>query len=479
MQHGVHVAGRHCCIDQIGQPADAHVEQISQKCADDVEGQPEHERHDRDERRDRRILAGQDAVHAHAACMLPALPRLNDRRCADLLDKAEAHVGDCGRAVEPALLFHLADDVLERFLFVLVQPEPLEHEAVPLRELAGREAHRDAGLLRVVLDQAHDRVQAAVHGAALLARIAEILSAGAFLVLRHMHGVVDQLGDALVFGRGDRHHRDAEHRLHLVDADRAAVFAHLVHHVEREHHRHVELHELHRQVQVALDVRRVDDVDDPLRVLLENEAPRHELLARIRRHRVDAGQVGDERVLVPADHAVLAVDRDAREVADVLVRAGQLVEQRRFAAVLVAGQRKRQRDAARQRRPPGLHVVPAALAEAGVGNRLSTAVPPALRRRLPHVFDFDFFRVGQPQRQLIPVDAHLKRVAHRGELYHCDVGPRNEAHVEKMLAQRALAADRLHRGGFSDRKLLQCHFPSPSYPARCTARPYNFILSKC
>ena len=44
-----------------------------------------------------------------------------------------------------------------------------------------------------------------------------------------------------------------------------------------------------------------------------------------------------------ADHAVLAVHRNAGKVAHMLVGAGQLVEQRGFAAVLIAGQGKGQR----------------------------------------------------------------------------------------------------------------------------------------
>ena len=48
-------------------------------------------------------------------------------------------------------------------------------------------------------------------------------------------------------------------------------------------------------------------------------------------------------LLVVADHAVLAVHRNAGKVAHMLVGAGQLVEQRGFAAVLIAGQGKGQR----------------------------------------------------------------------------------------------------------------------------------------
>ena len=43
-----------------------------------------------------------------------------------------------------------------------------------------------------------------------------------------------------------------------------------------------------------------------------------------------------------ANRAVLAVHRNTGEVADMLVGTGQLIEQRRFAAVLIAGKRKGQ-----------------------------------------------------------------------------------------------------------------------------------------
>ena len=77
-----------------------------------------------------------------------------------------------------------------------------------------------------------------------------------------MKGMVYQLIHALILGGRDGNDRDAQHGLHLVDAHRAAVAAHLVHHVQRQHHGGVQLHELHRQVEVALDVGGIHDVDD-------------------------------------------------------------------------------------------------------------------------------------------------------------------------------------------------------------------------
>ena len=61
----------------------------------------------------------------------------------------------------------------------------------------------------------------------------------------------------------------------------------------------------------------------------------HDLLRRVGAERVDARQIDHGAVLLPADGAGFLVDRDAGEIADMLVGACQLVEQRRFSTVRV------------------------------------------------------------------------------------------------------------------------------------------------
>ena len=56
--------------------------------------------------------------------------------------------------------------------------------------------------------------------------------------------------------------------------------------------------------------------------------------------------------------------------------------------------------------------------------------------------DPDLRRVCEAQRQLIAVNAKLHRVAHRRELHQLHPRAGDDAHIEKMLPQRALAADR-------------------------------------
>lgn len=129
-----------------------------------------------------------------------------------------------------------------------------------------------------------------------------------------------------------------------------------------------------------------------------------------------------------------------------LVRARQLVKKRRLAAVLVARERERQQLVIRQRVLALAHMVAAALAETWMVRRLVRDVDDRMLVRLPlrQLLDADLLRIVDAQRQLILVDAELDRVPHRGELHQRDLRPRYHAHVEEVLPQRPLPADRAH-----------------------------------
>ena len=183
----------------------------------------------------------------------------------------------------------------------------------------------------------HHGVNAAVYRRFL---VAEVRYLRKHLAARRRKRLTHQLGNALALRRHNRNHRYAQRLAHLPHVDGAAVGAHLVHHVQRQHHRHAQLQKLQRQIQVALDVRRVHDVDDAVRLLVENEISGYDFLLRIGSERIDARQVNDRAALFPANLAHLLIDRHARKIAHVLIRAGERVEQRRLSAVLVADKRK-------------------------------------------------------------------------------------------------------------------------------------------
>ena len=301
----------------------------------------------------------------------------------------------------------------------------------------------------MIFDQVDDAVDAAVHRAAVVILAAKIHPPGALLILCHMDGVVHQLVHALVLGSRDGNDRDAQQRLHLVDAHRAAVAPDLVHHVQRQHHGGVQLHQLHGQIQVALNVGGVHDVDDAGGLFADDELPGDDLLAGIGGHGVDARQVGDLSLRVPLDGAALAVHRHTRKVTDVLVGTSELVEQGGLAAVLVARQRKGQGLILRQGMLPLLGVVLAALAKTRVLHHFSVHRG-VHRRGLFGGGHGDLRRVVQTQGQLIAVDAQLHGVAHGRQLYQRDLYPGDQTHIQKVLPQCARTAHSIHYGAFAD-----------------------------
>ena len=457
VHHGVEPEGRERGVNLRRHPVNAQGEKVGEPLADDVEREPEDERHDGDEDRDGGVAAREDAVGRDRARVLAALARLDHALGADALDEREAHVRQGRHAVAPGLPLHLADDVLDGVELVLVQPEGVHDQPVPLDELGRGEAHREVGRGGVVLDDVADAVDAAVQGAVVgPVRRAEVHAARMLAEARHVQDVLDELGDALLARRGDGHHGDAERGLQTVHAHRAAVGRELVHHVEGEDHGPVQLHELERQVEVALDVGGVHDVDDRVRVVLEDEAAGDHLLARVRGERVDAREVGDRGLGMTLDLAVLAVHRDAREVAHVLVGAREGVEERGLAAVLVAGERQFERTPLGDRRAGRARRV--LLADGGMLRGLQALA--ALREvvHVVHLRERDVRGVVATQGELVAAQTDLQRVAHGGALHERDLHARREAHVEDVLAQRRLVAvNRRHDRVLADSQLVQVH----------------------
>ena len=174
--------------------------------------------------------------------------------------------------------------MLDGVEFVTVQMKRLCHQLVTLNQLGRRKTHRDMRRRGMVLDKVGDAVNAAMQRAAVwtIGR-AEVQATGALAEPRHVQGMIHQLADALVAGSANGDNRHAQQALEQVDVHGAAVGRHLVHHVERDNHGTIELHKLQRQIQVALDVGGVDDVDDGVGMLVKDKLTADNLLACVRR----------------------------------------------------------------------------------------------------------------------------------------------------------------------------------------------------
>ena len=79
---------------------------------------------------------------------------------------------------------------------------------------------------------------------------------------------------------------------------------------------------------------------------------------------------------------------------------------------------------------------------------------------LVYFFYLYLLRIGQTQGQLVAVYPDFDRVSHRRVFNYRHFRLRDDAHVQKVLAQRALAAYRTDRRRLTDRQILQCHMHS-------------------
>ena len=109
-----------------------------------------------------------------------------------------------------------------------------------------------------------DRVNTAVY----ITFFTKICHARHLLFLCHTVNGINEVFHAFIFYRADRHDRYPQFHRHLFYIHRTAVSAHLVHHVERKHHRDMHLKKLQRQIEISLDIRRVHNVDDPIRLFI-------------------------------------------------------------------------------------------------------------------------------------------------------------------------------------------------------------------
>ena len=137
--------------------------------------------------------------------------------------------------------------------------------------------------------------------------------------------------DAGALQRGDLDDLAAQLTAQLGGVDLVAVLADDVHHVDGDDDRNAQLGQLRGQVQVTLQICAVDDVQNRIGALGNQIVTCNDFFQRIRGKGVDAGKVHDDDVVM-----LLLLNRNAGPVADILVGAGQRIEQRCFAAVRVA-----------------------------------------------------------------------------------------------------------------------------------------------
>ena len=108
-----------------------------------------------------------------------------------------------------------------------------------------------------------------------------IVGIGAFASLVHFDDGVEELVYASAVLEDGRNHRYSEEFAQLVVVDVVASFLGLVEHIESAHHADVHIDELSGEIEVALQVAGVDDVDDDIGCVLDELLAHIELLGRV------------------------------------------------------------------------------------------------------------------------------------------------------------------------------------------------------
>ena len=84
----------------------------------------------------------------------------------------------------------------------------------------------------------------------------------------------------------------------LFGIDLVSVFLYDIHHIDGNNHRNTEFRQLSRQIQISLQIRTVDDVEDRIRSLTDQVVSRHHFLQRVGRKRINSREVRDDDILV-------------------------------------------------------------------------------------------------------------------------------------------------------------------------------------
>ena len=264
------------------------VGEVGHRAAQGRNGDVVHAEHD-----DHKDRQAQDTIGNHAVDLLGGahLGRsLGEALIDDMRDDAIALAGDDGLGVVVAILLALGDQLLNASGFLLGEVD----------ELAG---------IRIALEQFDGIVAALVGGNAcrqvVFDVVQNVLDGGIELVLRHLAlgssgllNLLEKLLDTLVLKGRDHHDRATELLGELVRVDLIAVLLDQVGHVEGDDYGQAGLDNLKRQVQVALEVGGIDNLDDHIGLAAHEIIARALLLGAVGGKRVDTREVRDGNVLV-------------------------------------------------------------------------------------------------------------------------------------------------------------------------------------
>ena len=245
-------------------------------------------------------------------------------------DVGIALIGDDGFRVIVHFPFAVGDVLFQMRKHRRAQMHFLLHLFIPLEELDGIIAQVVG--IDLTLNGFFNVGQCVLHTAA-----EDVGAFGVGVVPGKRHGGFRSLRAGLALQGGDLQNGAAQSLTQSFKIDIVAVFAHQINHIHRNHHGVSQLNQLGGQVEIALDVGAVDDVQNRVGMFVDKIGTGDHLLGGVGGQRINAGQILKNHIGVSLQGAFLLFHRHTGPVAHMLVGAGQNVEQGGFAAIGIAG----------------------------------------------------------------------------------------------------------------------------------------------
>ncbi len=127
----------------------------------------------------------------------------------------------------------------------------------------------------------------------------------------------------------------AEVLLDLIETDLIAILLYNVHHVDRHHDWDSKLLQLCGEVEVTLEVRTIHDVQNRIRLCIDEIVSCNNLLQCVWRKGINTREIGNGHVAVSLQLAFLLLYGYAWPVTNILIGSGQLIKQCRFSTVWI------------------------------------------------------------------------------------------------------------------------------------------------
>ena len=211
------------------------------------------------------------------------------------MDKTVFGIHDGGFAIFQALFLHTfgclitgCEDFLCRvqmayvFLGVLIILQQLD------REVSGRVALADGIIcLQIFLDM----LDTMFYLMSVVDVDMAIVSAGIFLAFVEFDDGLEELVHASAIGEDGRNHRDTEEFAQFVVVDVIATLLGFIKHIEGADHADVHIYQLCGEIEIALQVAGVDDVDDDIWRMLDELLAHIEFFWRISREGIGTRQI--------------------------------------------------------------------------------------------------------------------------------------------------------------------------------------------